>query len=302
MAFNQQWNFLKALRQGNHSLAMEHYAPGGSIAKAAMASTAGATGGYLVPEGYSTALLQSFAENSILWPRATTISMKEGQVLCPKPNIETALSAGQSPFFMGIAFTWGQGGRQGSTVTDITPTKPFKQMGLYAWDLIGDVTLDNQLLADMGEEGEKALMPLFGAAAAWYAEYAFFNGLGAANNLPMGILNAPGTLKVNRGSGGFIQSTSDFPNMAAKMYPLGWCRAIWVCSPTALQDILNPNVNTTATGFVPNMNANSDAPYGCAGWLLSRPLFVSEKLPALGTPGDLIFIPRCTLSACAKKL
>jgi HK97 family phage major capsid protein len=69
------------------------------------------------------------------------------------------------------------------------------------------------------------------------------------------------------------------------MIPAGYPRSIWLCSPTALSDIAQ--LGTAGQFFV---NADGGGPDSPAGFLLSRPLFVSEKLPALGTSGDLLFI------------
>jgi HK97 family phage major capsid protein len=146
---------------------------------------------------------------------------------------------------------------------------------------------------DMGPEAEIAWMKLFGRAAGWYEDYAFFQGGGAGNYMPLGIINAPGTKGVARASGNHI-SQNDLSGMTQAMIPFGWGHAIWCCSVAALGELQK------ATGFMPNQipifppSLDGHGPVfpgvsGLAGTLLTRPMFVTEKLPALGTKGDLVF-------------
>lgn len=247
-----------------------------AVEKTALASTSGVAGGYLVPTGYSTALMDAWSERGFVRPRATIIEMQSRVSSCPYVNDETAQAAGTSPFFGGINFVWGQAG---GTVPETEPT--FRSMTLTACDLIGNVVLSNQLIADGGEAGELALMKLFGKAANWYEEYSFFNGMGIDSSQPLGILNAPSAIKVTRNSAGLI-GQEDIDAMAGSLLPINWGYAIWAVSPTALRQLVGIN------GYVANTDPLG-VEKGCVGSLLSRPVYATEKLPALGTTGDLTF-------------
>ena len=250
-----------------------------TVEKAALESHTGSTGGYAIPVEYSELLIQSWAEASLFRPRATIVPMNSKTVLCPRFDTNPTASAGMSPYFGGFQFQW-EGG-DGVTLTE-TPTsgsggEPFGQIQLTVRDLIGVAKFSNQLIMDMGESGEKQLTKVLGQAAAYYEQYAFFNGSGT--NEPLGIINAPGTISVTRSSSGEI-TVSDVANMSGRLLPVSWRSSIWVCSPSALTSIAQMD------NFV--HNANGTLEDGQVGHLACRPLFVSDALPALNTKGDLI--------------
>lgn len=249
------------------------------VEKAAMTETSGILGGYLAPTEFNYSLLSSIAENSFIEPRACVVPMGSLETLCPKPNYETAQTAGTTPFFGGFKFTWNQAA-QGSNINDPTPTAPFKQLSLVAKDLIGEIELSNQFMMDLGEEGEAALLEWIARAAAWHKEYAFLRGLGAGNLQPQGIVTSPATTFVARAGSSAI-AIADIAKMSGALIPYSWNHSIWACSPSCLPQIAK------VTGYVPNMDPLSTE-MGCAGSLMTRPLFVTEKLPPLGTAGDIL--------------
>jgi HK97 family phage major capsid protein len=248
-----------------------------TVTKTVMGENTGLLGGYIVPLEYSTKILKSIVENSFIWPRATIIPMNSKELLAPKVDVETAPgTAGTSALVGGILYTWGSS----QAPSETEPT--FRQLSLNAWDLLGYAKVSNQFLTDIGPEGEQCLVDLFAKAGAWYAEYAFLNGTGTSLLMPLGILNAPGTLLVNRTTSSQIV-TADIANMGGALLTSSWNTAIWLCSPTAKTFI------TKMTGYTVNRPTTDDFA-GSAGCLDGRPLFVTEKLPALGTTGDLILI------------
>lgn len=275
-----QWDFLRSIlhhKKERSSKSLEgvhkHY---NAVQKAAMNENSGLTGGYIVPLEYSTILLRAVDEHSFIRPRAQIVPMNSLETLCPKLSTSTAQSAGTSPFFGGLNFTWGPS--QGSALTESEPT--FGQLSLKACDLIGQLIVSNQFVQDIGPEGEKKLTELFGKAIAWSEEYAFLRGTGSANLQPIGMVNAGCAIAVTRAGAGHV-AQADIAGMIDNMLPYSWTTAIWACSPTCLTDIYK------LTAFVPNEDPMGTE-MGCAGSLMTRPLFVTEKLPAMGTKGDLI--------------
>jgi len=243
------------------------------VVKAAMGENTGTAGGYLVPQDYSTRILEVISEDSFLYPRANRIPMMSGEIQVPRIDVETVPSAaGTSPFFGGITFTWG------SEQTPAETEPKFRSMSLRAWDLLGYAVISNQFLMDTGPAGEDALVKLFGKAAAWYTEYAFLQGTGTAQLMPLGIINSPAAVTVSRQVGNQI-SVTDIAAMGAALLPYSWKGAIWACSPTCLAQIVK------IPSYFINMDAHEKAN---AGTLMTRPLFVSEKLAALGAQGDLL--------------
>src|SRR5205807_9340255 len=140
-------------------------------------------------------------------------------------------------------------------------------------DLLGYANISNQMLADTGDAGEKALFRLFGRAAAWFAEYAFLMGKGAALEMPQGMLNAPGTMDVTRQTAGTV-TIQDIAAMTAELLPSSWGDAIWACSPTTLskvQQISQYFINIE----IGDLHRKARR---AAGVLSTFPVFITEKI------------------------
>jgi HK97 family phage major capsid protein len=251
---------------------------GFQVRKASLSEDGGVRGGYTVPLGYSNALFNSIAEHSIIEPRAQIVPMHTAECVCPTVGGTTnSGTAGVSWFLGNMQFLWGDGGY------NLSETEPqFSQVSLKAWNLYGYCVCSNQFVEDMGEEGELALMRLFGRAAAWYKDYAFFQGTGAASLMPLGVINAPCAIPVARAGGNAIV-IADINNMSDRLLPSGWATAIWVCNPKCLTQV------TAISQFYIN-NSYHETTIDAVGNLLGRPLYISEKLPTLGSTGDLMLI------------
>ena len=263
------------------------------VEKAAMSVLSGGTGGYLLPMDYSDALLESLAEECFIYPRATVIPMYSLEMQAPRINVETAPTAqGVSPFFGGVQSRWG--------LEDApVQTEPaFRMTNFTAWDLLSDAVVSNQWLQDAGAiqltagaerpeadpllKAEHYLMRIFGKAAAWSAEYAFLQGQGAALRMPLGIIHSPATRAVTRAGANLI-AAADVANMSGNLLPRSWNTAVWACSPSVLaqvQQLAQYQMNVSP------VEANKLSPRPC-GYLSSLPLFITDKLPALGQRGDL---------------
>jgi HK97 family phage major capsid protein len=210
----------------------------------------------------------------------------------PRVNVEQATNvSGVSPTVGGINFVWGS--------EQLPPeTEPlFAAVELKAWDLLGFAVMSNQEFWDItsaaiAADADQLLYKLLGRAAAWKAEYSFLQGTGTSQQMPLGILNAPGTLKFSRsttaGDGANKIGVKDISGMAGMLLPYSWRNAIWMCSPSALPQI----------AAVPSFSVNrpvTDEFKGSVGALLTRPLFVTERLPPYAptgsdATGDLILI------------
>lgn len=266
----------------------------GIVRKAAMSVTSGTTGGYLLPVDFSDALLEAVVEESFIYPRATVIPMFSLELQAPKIDAETATTvAGVSSLFGGVRFRWGM------EDAPVQTEPAFRMANFTAWDLLGDAVVSNQWLQDAGAiqatpearrpeadpllKAEHYLIRLFGKAAAWHAEYAFLRGLGAGQEMPLGILNAPATRIVTRAGAGAI-AIADIAEMAARMLPLGWNTAVWAVHPLAMGQV------TRIASYQSNQPVNwKDMSLSPSGVLMGRPLFVTDKLPPLGQKGDLVF-------------
>lgn len=244
-----------------------------SLTKAALAEGSGATGGYTVPSSLAYDLMKDVGEESLVRRWASVTPMSAREVLLPLPDAQTAVTAGLPPYFGGMAPRWTS---EGSARTQIEPT--FRQVGLTAWELTGTVYVSNNLLAD-APALDGHLRRLFARAIAWVEDYAFLQGDGVGK--PTGMLSVS-TAVTRSGSGAF--ANADAYGMVEKLLPSSWPNAIWGVHPSAF--VKFPQL----TGWQPN--ATREPARGPAGTLHEMPVYVTDKLPALGTAGDvLLFDP-----------
>lgn len=247
------------------------------VTKTAMEEMSGPLGGWLAPVELSTVLLRSLAEKGFIYPRALVTGMNSKVMLLPTINTQQTAVLGESPFQGGMAFTWAAA--EGTQLSEDEPT--FGNLTLVAQDLTGDIAVSNQMLSDAGPETENLLVQLFARGASWQAEYGFLRGQGTDASQPLGMLPSPTCVQVARAVASQV-AASDIASMAAAMIPEGWRNAVWACSPSVLAQIVKLTTFQVSQGGVGGEG-------GAAGYLVARPLFITEKLPVLGTTGDLMF-------------
>jgi HK97 family phage major capsid protein len=248
-------------------------------AKAALAEASGLTGGYTVPPDFYRQLLAIVSENTFIRPRAFVQPMASATLQFPYLDITTVQAAGVSPFFGGVQMAWTE---EAQTRTETEPQ--FKMMELKAHELSGYSVSSNVLLQDSAFGLERFLMTLFGKAIAWFEEYAFLQGNGVGK--PQGILTAPASLTVNRQTGGLVQF-QDVATMYSKMLPSSVNNCIWVHSPSVIPQLLQLKDGANRSIFISIDQGAAKRP----NWaLLGLPTFVTEKVPALGTKGDLMLL------------
>jgi HK97 family phage major capsid protein len=247
--------------------------------KAALAEASGVTGGYTVPPEFYQQLMTIMAEETFIRPRAFVVPMAGATLQIPYLDVSTVQAAGVSPFFGGVQMYWTA---EAQTRTETEPA--FKQMELKAWELSGYSVSSNVLLQDSVIGLEKFLMTLFAKSLAWFEEYAFLQGNGAGK--PQGMLTAASAISVNRQTGGQVQF-ADVAGMWAKLLPISWGKAIWTCSPSVVPQLLQLKDGANRAIFISIDQGATKSP----NWsLLGRPVFPTEKVPALGTKGDLMLL------------
>jgi HK97 family phage major capsid protein len=232
-----------------------------------------------VPQEFYEQLMTIISEESFVRPRAFVQPMGSATLQIPYLDVSTVQSAGVSPFFGGVQMTWTA---EAQTRTETEPQ--FKQMELKAWELSGYSVSSNVLLQDSVIGLEKFLMTLFAKSIAWFEEFAFLQGNGVGK--PQGLLTAGPTIAVTRAGANLVQF-ADVATMWAKLLPVSWSKAIWCFSPSVVPQLLQLKDGANRAIFISIDQGATKAP----NWaLLGRPAFPTEKLPALGTKGDLMLI------------
>jgi HK97 family phage major capsid protein len=248
--------------------------------KAALSESSGVTGGYTVPPDFYDKLMLVVAETAIMRNQgAFVMPMASATFQMPYLDLTTAQAAGTSPFFGGIKFNWT------AEAQNRTETEPkFKLFELKAWELSGYTVSSNVLLADAAFGLEKFLFFLFGTGISWYEDYAFLQGTGAGQ--PQGVLTANCAISVNRQTANKVQF-ADVANLQSKLLPSSYGKAIWTFSPSVVPQLLQLQDGANRAIFISIDQGITKKPT----WsLLGRPCIPTEKVPALGTKGDLMLI------------
>jgi HK97 family phage major capsid protein len=192
-------------------------------------------------------------------------------------GVPSVQSAGVSPFFGGVQMYWTE---EAQTRTETEPQ--FKMLELKAHELSGYAVSSNVLLQDAAFGLEKFLFTLFSLALAWYEDYAFLQGNGAGK--PMGLLNAGAGIAYTRQSGNKFQF-ADAAGMVSRLLPFSMQNAVWLMHPYVLPQLVQLADSSGRIVWVPNIGGAQDK---IPGTLFGRPVLITEKLPTLGTKGDVI--------------
>jgi HK97 family phage major capsid protein len=257
-------DFLVAIQRGDTKRVSEVYGT-----YKAQSEITGEAGGYLVPAEYSNSILSLAAERSVVRPRATVIPASSREFNYPVLDY-TNTTAGAPAALGGVAATWTE---EAGAKTE-TEAK-FKTIKLIYHELSGYTMASNMLRADAGATLEALLRNLFADAIAWYEDYAFLRGDGAAK--PLGIFNSPALLTpIATGddfnlddAGTMLEVFMTRPDSAGRQ------NGVWIMHPQVMSDLVE--LADTAGGnviWIPNARENLPMT------LFGKPVLFSEKIPA----------------------
>jgi HK97 family phage major capsid protein len=256
--------------------------------KAALAEGAGVQGGYTVFPEFSSDLLKIAIEESVLASRGRIIPMAGAEVHIPQLDQTTAPSSGQTAYTGGMVASW-----QAEAAARSETEPKFKQVTLRANELTGYSLASRTLLADNGVGLEALLSTLIRETVSWYLDYGCFQGTGA--NQPLGVLNAPGLVTTASRDTSSKFKLADAATMLGYLLPKCRRAACWFMGPDVFQQLVQLVDASGRVVFLPNLITG--APTGSAQVmpdnnmiLFGLPVFFTEKLPALGTKGDVMLI------------
>jgi HK97 family phage major capsid protein len=236
-----------------------------------------ADGGFLIPEELRSDLLQLALENSIIRSRATVIPMSSLAVPIPSVDETSRVSSLRG----GVVAYWTE---EGAAITESQAS--FGQVRLLSKKLTAYCEAPNELISD-APAFSSFLSSTLPEAIAFEEDYAFFTGSGVGE--PLGVLDAgsTGTIATTRTASGLSIEFADIINVFVRLLPGSYSKAVWVCSPATVANLLSM-VNIGGTSPVWLGGGQVDGASGAPPMsILGRPLFVSEKVPTLGTRGDL---------------
>lgn len=233
-------------------------------------------GGFLVPEQFRSDLLMLALENSLVQPMATVIPMESQRLLIPTVDSTSNVSS----VFGGIVCYW---------VDEATaPTESsgkFGQVVLDAKKLMAYCTAPQELVAD-ASAWPAFLNQALPQALAFERDYRFMLGTGAGE--PLGFINSPASVAVTAvsGQGANTIVVENLAAMYARMLPTSLNKAVWIASIDTFPQLATMALSV-GTGGAPVWLAGGGVADGPPMTIYGRPVYFTEKTPALGTTGDI---------------
>lgn len=228
-------------------------------------------GGLLVPEVMRSAIMQVALETALTRPRATVIPMSAGKLTLPAVEGGSNVSA----LWGGIQAYWEDEGEE------LTSSEAkFRAVTLDPKMLTALAEFTNSLIADA-----PALLSWFmqnmPKATAWFEDDGFIDGNGV--NKPHGWLNAS-CATVVAPEGAQAADTIVFKNLT-KMFSrmLPGAKPAWYVNQETFPELAELKIDTGSEAIWIN-NAQEGPPARIFG----APVFISEKMKALGDEGDIV--------------
>lgn len=256
-----------------------HYLKTGNVSKLLSEGT-DTSGGYLVPEEFNAIMIMYDAQPTGVWGRATVWPMKGEKISFPKllqnPDVDDA----NFDHFAGVTFAWTE---EGGTKQETQPEFGLVEMVVH--ELAGYTEVTNTLLDDSVINLMNYLTNIFRAAWYWITDKSFIDGTGGKK--PLGIINDPQVLTVNRTAASDVQ-VDDILNMDAKLPAVFDQTAVWFYSKKVRAKIRGQKVSSSSKELV-LQEMYSDLSQGYISQILGRPAILMDgKIPALGSIGDVI--------------
>jgi HK97 family phage major capsid protein len=235
-----------------------------------------ADGGLLIPEIQRSELLQLALEDALVRPRATVIPMQTLKTYIPAVDETSHVSS----LFGGVTFFWTEEGAQLAE-----SQASFAKIALDVKKLTGFFKAPNELLADA-----PAFTTWFDsripAGLAWQEDVSFMTSTGVGE--PLGFVNCPAAV-VQAAEAGQPTATLVWENivkMYSRMLPSSLGKAVWLAAIDTFPQLATMALSV-GTGGAPVWLNNGTV--GPPMSILGRPVYFTEKLPALGTTGDICF-------------
>lgn len=260
--FKNFGDFIRTINSGRYDERLQ---------KRQMIGGVGSLGGFSVPTEYGPFIFDSSLEQEIIRPRAAVWPMKSDTFKAPA----WAGNDHSASVFGGFNGVW-LGEAQAATDQEAA----LREIELTANKLGIFVSVSNELLDD-SPMFENQLKGAMGSALSYELDRAFLMGDGVAK--PLGILNSPSIIDVNRAVAGQL-GYIDIIAMFARLHPALQQGAVWICNNSLLPEMLSMEDNGNHLVWHP------DGAGLAPRTLLGREVIFTEKTPTLGTRGDLILV------------
>ena len=233
-------------------------------------------GGIMVPEVLAAQLFDVALEDEIVRPRCTLYGMDADNITVPGFN---SFNHTNGQMLGGITFQFLQ-----EDVAATDQTGQMVEMQLQAKYLGAYTSASLRLVqtSNFAQALEKALRDAIG----WALDYYCLQGTGAGQ--PMGIINDSSTITIPKVVGQSADSVvyQNLTRMFARLYPGCVKNSAWLAHPSTIP-YLTDLYSTSSNPYI----AVTGGPTNTQGFnILTRPVIITEKLPAVGDKGDICLV------------
>lgn len=239
----------------------------------------GATGGYALPEQFDATIRQVQAQDAIIRPRAAVIpagSPPDAKLTFPSLDQTSAQN-----IYGGVTVV-----HTGEGVTMTETTARLREVSLEPKEISAYIVVTNKLLNNWEAAGAFVTRQL-SAAMIGQEDYDFMRGNGV--NKALGFINCAAAIAYTRAGANAI-AFADVYNMLARMLMRGGSY-IWLASQTVIPQLA---AMVDAGSHAVWLGGQGGNMAGAAGplpsTLIGLPIVFADRLPALGTKGDLSLV------------
>lgn len=271
--FDSLAEFVLAAISGNDSRLLRN---------ATMTEGTGADGGFAVPTQFLAPILDAALQREIVRPRANVIPIISRTAVAGLFDSSDGTSSKRA----GLQLLFG------AEAAALTEQKAkVRELALVAHKGSIFVRVSSELASD-APNFDRQLSEAMIAAVAAGLDSAFVNGTGAGQ--PLGILNAPNLITVNK-EGSQAANTIAFANLATmvgRLAPSSFANAVWLVHPTAVPKLYTMAYVTRNAGDTDNVSgvaaaAITQAPDGSLS-IFGRPVLITDACSVLSAAGDVI--------------
>ncbi len=239
----------------------------------------GATGGYAVPQQFDKTLREITAQEGVVRPRAQVIPA--GYPPDAKLSFPALDQTSGQNMYGGVQIV-----HTGEGVTMTETTTRLREVSLEPKEMSAYIVCTQKLLNNWDAAGAFITRTL-SQAMIGQEDYDFMRGNGV--NKALGFINAAAAIVYNRAGGNAI-AFADCYNMVARLLMRGGS-PVWLASQTIIPQLAAMvDAGNHAVWLGSKMNAGPGAAGPLPSTLLGFPLIFSDRLPALGTKGDLSLV------------
>lgn len=240
----------------------------------------GSGGGYAVPIYFAALVAERALGSRPLLSRVNRIPVETDEYV--RPLLTSRDHSSGAPF--GITFTSvAEEGTFGTSNVNFARNKgKILKRGTV-------VPISNEFLADTSAESRRVLNRMFTDALAWDIERMIVAGSGVGE--PLGILNSPGRVTVNKESGQAADTvvTANLLKMYSRLYPGSEDRAIALCNKTTFQQLAELELVVGTGGGNAGILQFGNVAGVPSRSMFGMPLFWSEFCTPIGDEGDVVF-------------